>query len=122
MSVSTPDLIFGEPQAPTTFAGTQYTRPLVVGGGSRCSFQLIHAGTTTAAVTVWTTNVPARKRDDATDTSWVQETGITFPNPPAGAASKSMLHLSDLGCQEIRLKFVTSSGTGTGEVWGKVGE
>jgi hypothetical protein len=122
MSVSGPLLIFGTPTSPTTFAGTQYTESLVVAGGSRCSFHLMHVGTATVAVTVWTTNVPARLRNDATDTHWVQETTITVPNPPAGASINSMLHLADLGCVEVRYKFVTSGGTGTGVVYGRVGE
>ncbi len=122
MSYSAPQLLFGTTTGPTTFAGTQYSRPLTTRNASRCSFQLFHVGTATVAVTVWTTNVPAKMRDDTTDNDWTQETGITVPNPPAGATIKSMLHLSDLGCEEIRYKFVTSGGTGTGKLWGKVTE
>ena len=110
------------PVTPLAMTGTQYSKPLRCGAGSKASFHGDFSGTLVTAVTVWTTNKPDRDRADATDADWVQETSITVTPVPAGAATKFMLHLADLASELVRLKFVTSGGAGNGKVWGKVGE
>jgi len=126
MRVSTPVLVVSDatnPTAPLAMAGTQYSVPLRCGAGSKVSFHGDFTGTLTTAVTVWTTNRPKRERIvETTDADWVQETAIVVSPVPGGAATKFMLHLADLASEEVRLKFVTSGGTGNGKVWGRVGE
>lgn len=120
--VNDPDQIIADPSnttAPLTVAGTQYSRPLRVGAGTKASFHLEWTGTLTTAVTFWSTNKPDRERNDAADTDWVQETAITHAGT-GGAAGKSMTHVSDLACELLRIKLVTSGGAGTMKGWGKV--
>lgn len=120
--VNEPDMIIADgtnTAAPLTLSGTQYSRPLRCGAGSRVSFHLEWTGTPTTAVTFWSTNKPDRERTDSTDADWVQETAPTHAGT-GGAAGKSMNHVSDLGCELIRIKLVTSSGSGTMKGWGKV--
>lgn len=117
------DLIIADPTntaAPLTLSGTQYSRPLKCGVGSKASFHLEWTGTPTTAVTFWTTNKRSNERNDAVDTDWVQETTVTVTGP-AGSAGKLMVHISDLACELIRTKLVTSGGAGTMLGWGHLG-
>lgn len=119
--VSHPSLVFGSTQAPTALTGTQYTLPVHSGAGSGASFHLKWDGTPATAITVWTTNRPANRRNDATDADWVEETGIVVA-ATGGAAGSRMVHLSDVQSDEVRLKLVTSAGAGGLEVWAKSGD
>lgn len=126
MRIAKPHRILHDPandRAPLTLSGTQYSAPVVCGAGTKASFHLVFAGTMTTAVTLWSTNIPKNERlNDATsDADWVQETGIVITGP-AGSASKNMIHIVDLACEEIRVKLVTSGGAGTVAGWGKAAD
>jgi hypothetical protein len=118
--VSHPSLVFGSTQAPTALAGTQYTQPIHTGAGGGCSFHLEWDGTPATAITAWSTNRPANRRNDAVDDDWVEETAVVIA-ATGGAAGKAMVHINDVQADEVRLKFVTSAGAGGMEVWGKSG-
>lgn len=118
--VSSPSLVFGSTQARTALAATQYTRPVKAGAGGGCSFHLQWDGTPTTAITAWSTNKPANRRNDATDADWVEETAVVVA-ATGGAAGSRMVHLNDVQAEEVRLKLVTSGGAGGAEVWGKSG-
>jgi hypothetical protein len=118
--VSSPSLVFGSTQAPTALTGTQYSAPVHCGAGKGASFHLKWDTNPTTAISVWTTNRPANRRNDATDADWVEETAVVVA-ATGGAAGSRMVHLSDVQADEVRLKFVTSGGAGGMEVWAKSG-
>lgn len=119
--VSHPSLVFGEPHQPTALSGTQYTRPVTTGAGGSCSFHLQWDGTPATAITAWSTNRPANRRNDAVDTDWVEETAITIA-ATGGVAGSRMVHVSGIHAEKVRFKFVTSGGTGSLEAWAKSGQ
>ena len=68
----------------------------------------------TSVVTLWVSNKP--DPDATSDSDWV-DTGITFTNITTGTSAKEVKNLVDYNYRWLRVKVVTSNGTGKVSVW-----
>lgn len=96
---------------------TKRSRKISLRDGQTVSIHMQWTGTPTSTMTLWYSNKP--KPVETTDDDWVQDT--TFPAVnPAGSASKSFNSISLLTARHIRVKCVTSGGSGTLLGWATI--
>lgn len=102
-----------------THPATQYVELNVQETGLASVFLRWFDGTSSATVTIETTDLPKEEAafDSTVATEWAPEASVVIAGPSGSAAGAETVHLGNNGATRMRLKIETVATTDV-EVWG----